>query len=50
MKCFSFLFTMDSYLQPLPFYIAVVKTTVLLDDINDWPKVNTIYAKCKNTK
>ncbi|ELT94620.1 hypothetical protein CAPTEDRAFT_178589 [Capitella teleta] len=23
----------------------VVKTTVLLDDINDWPKVNVVYAK-----
>jgi len=26
--------------------IAVVKVTVLLSDIDDWPKVNTIYEKC----
>jgi len=25
---------------------AVVKVTVLLSDIADWPKVNTIYQKC----
>ena len=28
-------------------YISVVKTTILLADIKDWPKVNTIYEKCK---
>jgi reactive intermediate/imine deaminase len=26
-------------------YRNVVKTTVLLADINDWPKVNTVYQK-----
>jgi len=26
-------------------YQNVVKTTVLLADINDWPKVNTVYQK-----
>ena len=26
--------------------IAVVKVTVLLSDIADWPKVNTVYEKC----
>jgi len=26
-------------------YNNVVKTTVLLADINDWPKVNTLYQK-----
>jgi len=26
-------------------YKNVVKTTVLLADINDWPKVNTVYQK-----
>ena len=30
------------------FYIfTVVKTTVLLADIKDWPAVNVIYEKCK---
>ena len=27
--------------------LSVVKTTILLKDINDWPAVNEIYAKCK---
>jgi len=26
--------------------IAVVKVTVLLSDIADWPKVNSVYQKC----
>lgn len=26
-------------------YKNVVKTTVLLADVNDWPKVNTVYQK-----
>jgi len=26
--------------------IAVVKVTVLLSDIADWPTVNTVYEKC----
>ena len=26
----------------------IVKTTILLADINDFPKVNKIYEKCKS--
>jgi len=26
--------------------MTVVKVTVLLSDIADWPKVNTVYQKC----
>jgi enamine deaminase RidA (YjgF/YER057c/UK114 family) len=29
------------------FICAVIKTTVLLADINDFDKVNTVYATCE---
>lgn len=29
-------------------YDKVVKTTILLKDIKDFPKVNEIYGKCNN--
>ena len=28
------------------FYFSVVKTTILLKNIADWPKVNEVYEKC----
>ncbi len=37
------------YLNYGGFSILVVKVTVLLKNITDSPKMNEVYAKCKNT-
>jgi len=43
---FRSVITMMSYSGVSVIVIAVVKVTVMLSDIADWPAVNTVYQKC----
>ena len=40
-------YTITLYYKRCLLFISVVKTTVLLADINDFAKVNEVYATCK---